>query len=142
MIVSLIVICLLLLYPLLRPSSPAAHGSAPPSAGSPTAAPAAAAPAAATTPPPTQLTLQLAAAGESSWLQVVDENGHTLYQQELAAGASQTVTGQALTVRVGNAGATRLTCNGKDLGSLGGSGQVTTVRLALGSDGACTVTGR
>jgi cytoskeletal protein RodZ len=143
MIVSLVVICLLALYPLLHPSGPSAHGAMPaPSAPVAKPKPPAAPALAPTTAPPTGVSVRLTATVAPSWLRVSDQTSRVLYESILAAGASQTLTGAALTVRIGNAGATRLTCNGRDLGTLGADGQVVTVNLALGASGACAVGGQ
>lgn len=145
MVVTGVIFCIVLLITLLRPGPSHDHQQSVPTP-SPTgaAAPARAAPPPATTPPPTEVNLRLEAVTAPSWLQVSDVGGGTekvLFQQILTKGASQTVTADALQVKIGNAGAMSLNCNGQDLGSLGGAGQVVTVQLGLGAAGACTVNG-
>src|SRR6185369_13680196 len=137
MVVAAVVFCVVLLITLLRPGPSRSHqptGTSPSPTGA--AAPAKAAPPPATTPPPTEVNLRLEAVSAPSWLQVSDVgdgNEKVLFQQILTKGASQTVTADALQVKIGNAGAMSLNCNGQDLGSLGGPGQVVTVKLGLGA---------
>jgi cytoskeletal protein RodZ len=142
MVVAAVVFCAVLLFTLLRPGP--SH-SQQPGATSSSRTPVAAAPARAepaqTTPAPTQVNLRLEAVNAPSWLQVSDDSNKVLYQQILTKGASQTLTAKALRVRIGDAGAMSLNCNGRDLGSLGGPGQVVTVQVGLGDAGACTVEG-
>ncbi|WP_157488737.1 helix-turn-helix domain-containing protein [Pseudofrankia sp. DC12] len=141
MVVAAVVFCVVLVFTLLRPGP--SHGR--PGATSSSRSPVAAAPArpapAPTTPAPTEVSLRLQAVGAPSWLQVSDDSNKVLYQQILTQGASQTLTAKAMRVRIGNAGAMSLNCNGHDLGSLGGPGQVVTVQLGLGDAGACKVEG-
>lgn len=143
MIVAAVVFCVVLVFTLVRPGS--SHSQPRPGATTGPPSPVAAAPAKAapapTTPAPTEVNLRLEAVSAPSWLQVSDDSNKVLFQQILTKGASQTLTAKQLRVRIGNAGAMSLNCNGHDLGSLGGPGQVVTVQVGLGDAGACTVDG-
>jgi cytoskeletal protein RodZ len=143
MIVAAVVFLVVLVFTLVRPGS--SHGQRQPEATASSSVPVAAAPAtsapAPTTPAPSEVNLRLEAVSAPSWLQVSDDSNKVLFQQILTKGASQTLTAKQLRVRIGNAGAMSLNCNGHDLGSLGGSGQVVTVQVGLGAAGACTVDG-
>lgn len=59
-----------------------------------------------------------------------------LLQQLLQQGDSREVSSEgALEVKLGNAGAVSLSCNGHDLGPAGGPGEVVTIRLAVAESG-------
>jgi hypothetical protein len=82
--------------------------------------------------------LRISVANDPSWLSVRDSSRHLLLEQTLLPGDVRTVTSpESLTVKVGNAGAVALTCNGKDLGFHGASGAVMTLDVGLGAAGAC-----
>lgn len=149
MIVSLAVVCLLAVVVLLLPSGSDSDDAPPDRDARPSAAPSApavpvpapstaasASPAAA----PTGINLVLAARDAQSWLEVRDDDRRVLLSQLLQSGDSRTVTAPgALHVRLGNAGAVDLTCNGRSLGPTGGAGQVLTIRVTPGTAGGCDV---
>jgi hypothetical protein len=102
------------------------------------AAPKAVAPAP-TTPARTYsgVNLALNLANGNSWVRVTDENGSVLTSATASQGATAEYRGsQQLKFTVGNAGAVNVSCNGKDLGPLGSTGQVVSRVLVVG-DPAC-----
>jgi cytoskeletal protein RodZ len=157
MVASTAALCLLVLFVVLgRGSSsddtsrvtgqapgPTPAASAPaPTQPPPTQPPPTQAPPTQPTTPPSGVSLRLEARDAQSWLEVRDETQHVVFQQLLRRGDTRTLTAaQSLQVRMGNAGAMDLSCNGRDLGRLGAPGQVVTVQVALGTAGACTVDG-
>jgi cytoskeletal protein RodZ len=141
--VVLVVVCLVLLVSVLfgGPSKKNNAASAPSAAPKPSAAaPKAAAPApSAAAPTRTYSGVNLAVnlANGNSWVRVTDENGSVLTSATASQGATAEYRGaQQLRFTVGNAGAVTVSCNGKDLGPLGGTGQVVSRVLVLG-DPAC-----
>ncbi|WP_407673472.1 helix-turn-helix domain-containing protein [Parafrankia colletiae] len=144
MIVSLVVVCLFALVALLLPSggdgedTVAQRPSAPPSTA-PVAAPPTPSPAPATSQPP-GVNVRVEARDAQSWLEVRDEGGE-LFQLLLEQGDSREVSSEGtLEIKMGNAGAVDLSCNGRNLGPAGAPGQVVTVRLTLAaSGGGCTM---
>lgn len=141
--VVLIVICVVLLVSVIvgGPSddgedTTAAPPPPSPSAVAPSAAPSTAAPA----PQPSTYTgvnLTVRLANGPSWVRVTDENGQVLASNVGTQGMQADFRGaQQLRFTFGNAAAAAATCNGKDLGPLGGQGQVVTRTLVLG-DPAC-----
>ncbi|OAA24767.1 protein of unknown function (DUF4115) [Frankia sp. EI5c] len=145
MIASLVVVCLLALVALLLPSSgddkdvTSVGPSAVPSTVAATAAPT---PAPAPTPSqPPGVNVRVEAREAQSWLEVRDDAKRVLLQQLLQQGDSREVSSEgALEIKMGNAGAVDLTCNGRAMGPAGGPGEVVTVRLALAETGdGCTV---
>jgi hypothetical protein len=144
-IVSLAAICLIALLAILIPGgSGGSSGTTTVSSSSRTAAPSAppthraTPPAAPTTPPPTGVNLKISVARDPSWLMVRDSSRHVLLQQILQPGDERTVSStDVLTVKVGNAAAVALACNGKDLGFNGTAGAVVTVNVGLGAAGVC-----
>ncbi|MBL7628606.1 helix-turn-helix domain-containing protein [Frankia nepalensis] len=144
MVVSAAVLCLLALIALVIPGSSGDDGETP-AVATPTptasAAPAVAAPPSTATAPPTQVSLRLAAVDAQSWLEVSDDSDQVVLRQILAQGDSRTLTAKSLRVKMGNAGAMDLSCNGQSLGKLGGPGQVVTVQVALTPSGNCAVNG-
>ncbi|WP_232794345.1 helix-turn-helix domain-containing protein [Pseudofrankia saprophytica] len=147
MVVSAAVLCLLALVAFLIPGSSRHDGPtptavtgapSPSAAASPGAAPGAAPP---STAPPTEVNLRLEAVSAQSWLEVSDDSNHVVLRQILAKGDTRTLTAKALRVKMGNAGAMDLSCNGHKLGTMGAPGQVVTVLVALGGSGDCTVDG-
>ena len=60
---------------------------------------------------------------DSSWLRVVVD-GKVAMEGTFAAGTSRTFAGRSATVRVGNAGGVDISVGGKDLGPMGGLGDV------------------
>jgi hypothetical protein len=88
-------------------------------------------------PPPTDVEVKIAAVGADSWLDVTAPDGHVLFNNLLRAGSTQSFRdAKQLGVTVGNASAVRLNLNGKDLGAVGGDGQV--VHVTLKPTGAAT----
>lgn len=154
MIVSLVAVCALALVALLLPGSddgeptggearggpasatpgPAAPGEEDPAATEPAPVP--------TTPPPSGVNVRVEARDAQSWLEVRDEAERLLLQQLLQQGDSREISSAgALEVRMGNAGAVDLSCNGESLGVPGGPGEVVTVRLVASDNGTCAVGG-
>ncbi|KPM57179.1 dihydrolipoyllysine acetyltransferase [Frankia sp. R43] len=147
MIASLVVVCVLALVALVLPGGGGDEDDAtarPSIVPSTAAATAPAAPTAAATPPqPPGVNVRVEAHDAQSWLEVRDEGGKPLLAQLLQQGDSREVSSEgALEIKMGNAGAVDLTCNGRDLGKAGGPGEVVTIRLALAeSGGGCAVGG-
>jgi cytoskeletal protein RodZ len=146
MVASAAVLCLLALVAFLIPGS--SRHDAPTvsatTAPSPPAGPASAAASGAAVPPttpPTEVNLRLEAVSAQSWLEVSDDSNHVVLRQILAKGDTRTLTARTLRVKMGNAGAMDLSCNGRKLGAMGAPGQVVTVLVALSTSGDCTVDG-
>ncbi|KDA43679.1 helix-turn-helix domain-containing protein [Frankia sp. BMG5.23] len=150
MIVSLVVVCVIAALALLLPgSSGSSDDRAAPGPGgavglTPTVSvpPVSTSPAApsVTTPAPTGVNVVLTVRDAQSWLEVRDDAEHVLLSQLLQSGDSRTVTASgALHIRVGNAGAVDVSCNGRSLGAPGGLGQVVTIRVSAAASGACEV---
>jgi len=146
MIVSLAVVCLVAVVLLLLPDSGSSGDSSPSSRQQASAAPSAPpapvtlAPTPSATPVPTTLNVVLAAKDGQSWLEVRDDARHVLLSQMLNSGDSRTVTAPgALHIRLGNAGAVDVSCNGRSLGPSGGPGQVVTITVSLAASGSCEV---
>ncbi len=143
MIGSLVLVCLVALVMILLPDSSGDEsatrsGSSGTSAqaGAPTSAvPAPAAPSS----PSTSMNVRVEARDAPSWLEVRDDQEQVLVRQLLEQGQERTVvTERPVSIRMGNAGAVGLSCNGRDVGVLGGHGAVVTVRLVLAASGDCT----
>jgi cytoskeletal protein RodZ len=148
MIFSLVAICILALIMLFWSNSPRegsvggpAVASATPAAGPPSVPARAPASTAPPTSPPAGVNVRVEARGGQSWLQIRDESQRVVLEQILQQGDSRTVMGRSLVIKMGNAGAIGLSCNGKDLGTQGAPGMVVTVRLDLAATGACQVGG-
>lgn len=148
MIISLVVVCALALVALLLPSGGGdSDDSATPRPSAPPSAPAATAPPgpapAPTTPPPPGVNVRVQALDAQSWLEIRDSKRGVLFEQLLQQGDSREVSSEgALEIKMGNAGAVDLSCNGASLGRAGKSGEVVTIRLALAATGGgCTVDG-
>jgi cytoskeletal protein RodZ len=150
LVISLTSVCLLIgLAVLLAPSgSGGPTGSTP--GGPPAHSPsplhdvvASTQPAAPVRPPtasPTGVNVQVGVRGNPSWLEARDENARLLLQQILQPGDSRTVTAaRSMEIKMGNAGAVEVSCNGQNLGSRGTSGQVVTIHIAPDASGGCTV---
>jgi cytoskeletal protein RodZ len=150
MIVSLVAVCLIAVVFLLLPGGSGSSGSSesarqgqatsaasgPPSPA-PTNSPAAPGP---STPAPTGVNVVLAARDAQSWLEVRDDERHVLLSQLLESGDSRSVTAPgALHIRMGNAGAVDVSCNGRSLGPSGGAGQVVTITVSAAPAGGCEV---
>ena len=149
MIASAVVLCLLAVVALLLPGSEeeeprnaAAGVTAPPSAPlsqapADTAPPPTVAP---TTPPPSGVNVRVEARDAQSWLEIRNGTRQVLVQQLLQQGDSREVSDEhALEVRMGNAGAVDLSCNGQSLGTPGGPGEVVTIRLVAATTGECMI---
>ncbi|WP_304453985.1 helix-turn-helix domain-containing protein [Nocardiopsis sp. YSL2] len=79
--------------------------------------------------PPTEFTVGVAAS-DRTWLKVTDTDGTDLFTGFLLAGQSQEyVSDDTLTLRVGHAGALRVSVDGRDLGAAGSSGAVKEVTV-------------
>ncbi len=72
-----------------------------------------------------------------SWVDV-EVNGESVLTDIQQAGFSETFTGDEVNLLIGNAGATAVSVNGVDLGSLGETGDVVSVACATGQD-SCDV---
>ncbi len=72
-----------------------------------------------------------------SWVDV-QVNGESVLTDIEQAGFSETFSGDQVNLLIGNAGATAVTVNGVDLGSLGDTGDVVAVACATGQD-SCDV---
>ncbi|RKS10180.1 uncharacterized protein DUF4115 [Nocardiopsis sp. Huas11] len=79
--------------------------------------------------PPTEFTVGVAAS-DRTWLKVTDTDGTDLFTGFLLEGQAQEyVTDEALTLKVGHAGALRVSVDGRDLGAAGSSGAVREVTV-------------
>jgi cytoskeletal protein RodZ len=75
--------------------------------------------------PADKVTVKLTAGDSKSWVSATDGNGRSLFQGNLPAGQSMTVTDdKKINLIVGNAGAVSLFVNGKSLGPAGSMGEV------------------
>jgi cytoskeletal protein RodZ len=80
------------------------------------------------------VSVKLEAVNGSSWLFVSDKNGVTLYSGRAAQGqAFEFSSTESVNLRIGNAGAVKLTVNGKEVPSLGGDGEVVNVSYGVNS---------
>ncbi|WP_239333698.1 helix-turn-helix domain-containing protein [Frankia sp. CiP3] len=149
-VISLLSVCLLVgLAILLAPSGSGRSTDVVPGAATTTVTPSLqvgtmpAQPAASTRPPTAPaagVSVLVAVRGDPSWLEVRDESARVLLQQILQPGDSRTVTAaRSMEIKMGNAGAVDVSCNGRNLGPSGSPGQVVTVRLGIGASGDCTV---
>ncbi|MCM3925033.1 helix-turn-helix domain-containing protein [Frankia sp. AiPs1] len=150
MIVSLAAVCLIAVIALLVPGS-GSSGSAgsprqgdaaapPPTEPTPITAPSSTPVPAPSTAAPAGVNVVVAARDAQSWLEVRDDARHVLLAQLLHSGDSRTVTAPgALSIRMGNAGAVDVSCNGRNLGPSGDAGQVVTIRVSVVASGECEV---
>lgn len=82
----------------------------------------------------TGVSVKLEAVNGSSWLFVSDKDGVTLYSGRAAQGQTFDFSSTELVnLRIGNAGAVKLTVNGKEVPSLGGDGEVVNVSYGVNS---------
>lgn len=82
----------------------------------------------------TGVAVQLSAVNGSSWLFVTDKDGVTLYSGRASQGETfQFSSTETVNLRIGNAGAVKLTVNGHELPSLGGNGEVVNVSYGVNS---------
>jgi cytoskeletal protein RodZ len=80
------------------------------------------------------VSVKLEAVNGSSWLFVSDKNGVTLYSGRAAQGQTFDFSSTELVnLRIGNAGAVKLTVNGKEVPALGGDGEVVNVSYGVNS---------
>lgn len=72
------------------------------------------------------LSVKLNVTSDTCWMRVVTD-GTIAFEGELAAGEERSFQAQeAIQLRLGNAGAVEVSCNGQSFGYLGGAGQVVT----------------
>ena len=82
----------------------------------------------------TGVAVQLEATAGSSWLFVSDAAGVTLYSGRATQGqVFQFSSTESVNLRIGNAGAVKLTVNGKEVPPLGGNGEVVNVSYGVNS---------
>ena len=82
----------------------------------------------------TGVSVQLEATAGSSWLFVSDAAGVTLYSGRATQGQIfQFSSTESVNLRIGNAGAVKLTVNGKEVPPLGGNGEVVNVSYGVNS---------
>jgi cytoskeletal protein RodZ len=80
------------------------------------------------------VSVKLEAVNGSSWLFVSDKDGVTLYSGRAAQGQTFDFSStEMVNLRIGNAGAVKLTVNGKEVPSLGGDGEVVNVSYGVNS---------
>ena len=78
--------------------------------------------------------VKLEAVNGSSWLFVSDNDGVTLYSGRASQGQTfEFSSTESVNLRIGNAGAVKLTVNGKEVPSLGGDGEVINVSYGVNS---------
>jgi cytoskeletal protein RodZ len=106
--------------PTSAPASPAAGSTAAPATSTATSTPASV---------PTSRTLQLRLTADS-WLRI-SIDGKPVFEGILPAGTLKAYHGSSAKVRAGNAGGVDLTVNGKDLGAMGGPGDVVERTITL-----------
>ena len=82
----------------------------------------------------TGVSVKLNAINGSSWLFVTDKAGVTLYSGRASQGESfEFSSTETVNLRIGNAGAVKLTVNGHELPSLGANGEVVNVSYGVNS---------
>ena len=82
----------------------------------------------------TGVSVKLEAVNGSSWLFVSDKNGVTLYSGRASQGQTFDFSStEEVKLRIGNAGAVKLTVNGKEVPALGGNGEVVDVTYGVNS---------
>ena len=82
----------------------------------------------------TGVSVKLEAVNGSSWLFVSDKNGVTLYSGRASQGQIfEFSSTEEVNLRIGNAGAVKLTVNGKEVPALGGNGEVVDVTYGVNS---------
>lgn len=78
--------------------------------------------------------VKLEAVNGSSWLFVSDNDGVTLYSGRASQGQTfEFSSTESVNLRIGNAGAVKLTVNGKEVAPLGGDGEVINVSYGVNS---------
>jgi hypothetical protein len=79
------------------------------------------------------VTVELVASRGTSWLFATNENGEVLFSGQVRQGSSKSFSeATQVNLRVGNAGGVDISVNGKDVGSIGGNGDV--VNLTYNAD--------
>lgn len=82
----------------------------------------------------TGVEVKLTAVNGSSWLFVSDKGGTTLYSGRASQGQSFIFSStETINLRIGNAGAVKLTVNGREVAPLGGNGEVVNVSYGVNS---------
>ena len=82
----------------------------------------------------TGVSVKLEASNGSSWLFVSDKNGVTLYSGRASQGQIfEFSSTEEVKLRIGNAGAVKLTVNGKEVPSVGGNGEVVDLTYGVNS---------
>lgn len=82
----------------------------------------------------TGVSVKLEASNGSSWLFVSDKNGVTLYSGRASQGQNfEFSSTEEVKLRIGNAGAVKLTVNGKEVPSVGGNGEVVDLTYGVNS---------
>lgn len=82
----------------------------------------------------TGVSVKLEASNGSSWLFVSDKNGVTLYSGRATQGQIfEFSSTEEVKLRIGNAGAVKLTVNGKEVPSVGGNGEVVDLTYGVNS---------
>ena len=82
----------------------------------------------------TGVSVKLEASNGSSWLFVSDKNGVTLYSGRASQGQTFDFSStEEVKLRIGNAGAVKLTVNGKEVPSVGGNGEVVDLNYGVNS---------
>ena len=82
----------------------------------------------------TGVSVKLEAVNGSSWLFVSDKNGVTLYSGRASQGQIFDFSStEVVNLRIGNAGAVKLTVNGKEVPSVGGNGEVVDLNYGVNS---------
>ncbi len=82
----------------------------------------------------TGVSVKLEAVNGSSWLFVSDKNGVTLYSGRASQGQVFDFSStEEVKLRIGNAGAVKLTVNGKEVPSVGGNGEVVDLNYGVNS---------
>ena len=80
------------------------------------------------------VSVKLEAINGSSWLFVSDKDGVTLYSGRASQGETfEFSSTELVNLRIGNAGAVKLTVNGKEVSPLGGDGEVVNVSYGVNS---------
>jgi cytoskeletal protein RodZ len=106
---------------------PVLHPTLPPASTAPVK------PSAIAAAPAGKVTLKLLAQNGDSWMMVKDGTGQVIFEGDLAQGQSKTFTdNKQLKLVFGNAGGVHVWANGKDLGTVGGDGQVVNVTYTPG----------
>ena len=128
-VLAAVVVVLATVWMLRGPSGDADSEPAAPAPSAAASAPAAGASGAAATPAPTEVTLSVEAV-RPAWIRAVVD-GRSDAGQTLRAGETHEFTGRTIALRVGDAGAVRVSVNGSEARPLGRDGQVLTREFTL-----------